>query len=51
MIKTIIVLAVVGVVAFFSLRSLLKSFKGEGGCSCSSSKDCSVKNSCPSKKK
>ncbi len=49
--KTIIVLAVVGVIAFFSIRSLIKSLKGEGGCNCSKSDDCSVKKSCPSKNK
>ena len=40
--KTVIVLVVVGVIAFFSIRSVIKSFKGEGGCSCS--------DSCPGKK-
>lgn len=48
--KTIIVLVVVGVLVFSSLKSLLKSFKGEGGCSCSSQKSgsCKIKDKCPS---
>ena len=48
--KTILVIIVVGIIAFFSIRSLIKSLKGEGGCDCSKSDNCSIKKSCPSKK-
>ena len=47
--KTIIVMLVVGIVAFFSIKSFIKSLRGEGGCSCSKSNNCSIKKSCPSK--
>lgn len=51
--KTVIILAVVGIIAIFSIRSVIKSFKGEGGCSCSGSckgKDSDDKSCCSDKK-
>ena len=52
--KTIIVILIVAVIAVLSMRSVIKSFKGEGGCSCSGScggdHDHSDKSCCSDKK-
>lgn len=39
--KTIILIIIVAIIAFFSLKSVYKMLKGEGGCSCGDSKKCS----------
>lgn len=49
--KTIIVIAIVAVIAFFSLRSLVKMLKGETKCGCSKDSNCVMKDHCSSKNK
>lgn len=39
--KTIILMIIVAIIAFFALRSVYKMFKGEGGCSCGDGGKCS----------
>lgn len=51
--KLVILILIVVIIAFFSLRSLYRFFKGEGGCSCSkgSQNSCAFKDKCNSNKK
>ncbi|WP_372712569.1 FeoB-associated Cys-rich membrane protein [Ilyobacter sp.] len=49
--RTIIVIGVVAVIAFFSLRSVVKMLKGESGCGCSKDSNCAMKDHCSSKDK
>lgn len=46
--KTIFLLIIVFIIAFFAIKSLIKMLKGEGGCSCSSNKsgNCAFKDKC-----
>ncbi|MBC2856524.1 MAG: FeoB-associated Cys-rich membrane protein [Cetobacterium sp.] len=45
--KTIFLITIVAVIAYFSLKSVIKMFKGESGCSCGSDKNkCSFKDKC-----
>jgi hypothetical protein len=48
--KTIILIIIVAVIAFFSLKSVIKMLKGEGGCSCGKSGSCNIKDKCNSHK-
>ena len=47
--KTVVVILVLLVIAFYAFKSLYKSMKGEGGCSCSAAKEsgCPMKGKCP----
>lgn len=51
MIKTVVLIAIVAVIAFYSLRSVIKMLKGEGGCSCGKSGSCNIKDKCKGPKK
>ncbi|MCG8565713.1 MAG: FeoB-associated Cys-rich membrane protein [Desulfobacterales bacterium] len=42
--ENLIVWAVVAIAIFFTLRSFVKIYKGDGGCNCSCEGGCSTKN-------
>ncbi|MGL4308664.1 FeoB-associated Cys-rich membrane protein [Cetobacterium sp. SF1] len=46
--KTIILLIIVIIIAYFGLKSVFKMFTGKGGCSCGSDKkgSCQFKDKC-----
>ena len=49
--KTILIIAVLVVVAFFCFRSLYQTMTGKKGCGCSGGKGgCPLKGKCPSQK-
>lgn len=49
--KTIVVIGVLAVVAYFCFRSLFQTMTGKKGCGCSSGKSgCPLKGKCPGKK-
>lgn len=33
-VKTVVLIVIIGIIAFFSLKSVFKVFCGKGGCSC-----------------
>lgn len=49
--KTIILIIIIGIIAFFALRSVVRTFRGEGGCSCGDGKCSSGGCSCGSHEK